>query len=83
MNTIYKRSSEIIGEKRDWVATKHGSTDIYEAVEQMAILCGQSVAAIQKQGKRCTIDAGNWDGRLVMRVVNNHKIIESYSIIKI
>ncbi|MES2408989.1 MAG: hypothetical protein V4509_01670, partial [Patescibacteria group bacterium] len=65
MNTIYKRSSEDL-ENRQWIETKHGSNDVYDAVSQMFILCGQTISALQKvSAKRYTVDSGVWENRLV------------------
>ena len=78
MNIIYTR--EMLS--KEYVATKHGSTDLFQAIEQMTILCGQEITAYQKEGKRATIEAGNWDGYLVFRVVGNGKVYKIYAIKK-
>lgn len=63
--------------------TIHGHEDRDRAVEQMVLLCGEYIRELQKEGLRCTIDAGNWDGRLVFRVIGKKGVVlKHYSIKK-
>ena len=55
--------------------TMFGHEDRDRAVENMALLCGEYIREVQKEGIRCTIGAGNWDGYLVFRVIGKKDTI--------
>ena len=60
--------------------TIYGNEELPRAVEQMALLAGEYIKAVQSEGKRATLDAGNWEDGLVFRVIGNNKVYKKYAI---